>query len=199
MSTRRKGGSAAVVMGTGVVMAGSSCLCAKTRQPARQSGMLPCFLGGLTSRLSASISSAAIRRGRVSDGRMTCVDVPARRRGVGIRELRLVLPHQPRRSAAGSLRACDAVAEDDVDRPLDAHDRDLGGGPREVHVAPDVLAAHDVIGAAIGLARDDRQLGHRRLAVRIEQLRAMADDSAVLLGDAGQESRERRRRSRAAH
>ena len=37
----------------------------------RHSGMLPCFFGGFVSRLSASISSAAMSRGRVSDGRMT--------------------------------------------------------------------------------------------------------------------------------
>ncbi len=41
------------------------------RDAARHRGMLPCFFGGLVSRLSASISSAAIRRGRVSDGRIT--------------------------------------------------------------------------------------------------------------------------------
>jgi hypothetical protein len=34
-------------------------------------GMLPCFLGGFVSRLSASISRAEMSRGRVSDGRMT--------------------------------------------------------------------------------------------------------------------------------
>ncbi len=37
----------------------------------RHSGMLPCFFGGFVSRLSRSISSAAMSRGRVSDGRMT--------------------------------------------------------------------------------------------------------------------------------
>ena len=36
-----------------------------------QSGMLPCFFRGFVSRLSASIASAAISRGRVSDGLMT--------------------------------------------------------------------------------------------------------------------------------
>ena len=38
---------------------------------AAQSGMLPCFFGGFVSRLSASISSARISRGRVSDGLIT--------------------------------------------------------------------------------------------------------------------------------
>ena len=56
--------------------------------------------------------------------------------------------------------------------PLRAHDRDLGGGPCEVHVAADVLAAHDVVCATVRLARDDRDLGHRGLAVGVQQLRA---------------------------
>src|ERR1700690_3385274 len=38
-----------------------------------QSGMLPCFLRGLTPRLLANISSAAINRGRVSEGWMTAL------------------------------------------------------------------------------------------------------------------------------
>ena len=41
----------------------------RRRRP--QSGMLPCFFRGLTSRLLASISRAPMIRGRVSDGRMT--------------------------------------------------------------------------------------------------------------------------------
>ena len=43
---------------------------------ARHSGMLPCFFGGFVSRLSASISNALMRRGRVSDGRMTSSTYP---------------------------------------------------------------------------------------------------------------------------
>ena len=35
------------------------------------SGMLPCFLRGLSCRLPRSISSERMRRGRVSSGRMT--------------------------------------------------------------------------------------------------------------------------------
>jgi hypothetical protein len=41
--------------------------------------------------------------------------------------------------------------------------------------------AHDVVRAAVGLARDDGELGHRGLAVGVEQLGAVADDAAVLL------------------
>ena len=47
----------------------SARLCAKTGRG--QSGMLPCFFRGLTSRLLLNISRARMSRGRVSDGRMT--------------------------------------------------------------------------------------------------------------------------------
>ena len=125
------------------------------------------------------------------------VDVAACRRDVRVGELGLVLGDQALALGRRVVGAGDRVLEDDVDRALRAHHRDLRGGPGEVHVAADVLAAHDVVGAAVGLARDDRHLGHRRLAVGVEQLRAVLDDPAVLLGDAGQEARARRRRSRA--
>ena len=52
-----------------------------------------------------------------------------------------------------------------------------------------MLGAHDAVGAAICLACDHRQLGHGRLAERIEQLGPVADDAAVLLRGARQESR----------
>ena len=47
--------------------------------------------------------------------------------------------------------------------------------------------AHDVVGAAVGLARDDRQLGHRGFAIGIEQFRAVLDDAAMFLRDSRQE------------
>ena len=43
---------------------------------ARHSGMLPCFFGGFVSRLSASISNAAMSRGRVSHGWITSSTYP---------------------------------------------------------------------------------------------------------------------------
>jgi hypothetical protein len=43
------------------------------------------------------------------------------------------------------------VAEDDLDRALGAHHRDLGIRPGEVDVAAQVLRAHHVVGAAVGL------------------------------------------------
>ena len=41
-----------------------------------QSGMFPCFLGGFLSRLVRSVSSASIRRGRVSRGSMMSSTYP---------------------------------------------------------------------------------------------------------------------------
>ena len=128
-------------------------------------------------------------RGRVSRRQDDVVDVAARRGGVRVGEPLLVVGDEPRALGRRIGRGGDRVAVEDVDRALGAHHRDLRGRPREVHVAADVLAAHDVVRAAVGLARDDRQLGDRRLAVGVQQLRAVADDPAVLLVDARQEAR----------
>src|SRR5689334_7910740 len=85
------------------------------------------------------------RLGRLDD----LVDVPAGRGDIRARELGLVRRDQPRSFADGIVRVRDVVLEDDVDRALRSHDRDLRGRPGEVHVATDVLAAHDVVRAAI--------------------------------------------------
>ena len=53
----------------GGAVPGSSAVFAQRRRG--QSGMLPCFFLGLSARLSASISSAAINRGRVCEGWIT--------------------------------------------------------------------------------------------------------------------------------
>src|SRR5256885_6569221 len=47
---------------------------------------------------------------------------------------------------------------------------------RSIEVGEHVLGVHDVVGAAVGLARHDGQLGHRGLGERVEQLGAVADD-----------------------
>src|SRR5438309_2069843 len=73
------------------------------------------------------------------------------------------------------------AAEKDVHRALGPHDGYLRRRPRDVEIRPDVLRAHDAVGAAVGLARDHRQLRHRRFAERVQQLGPMADDAAVLL------------------
>src|SRR5450759_3157568 len=77
------------------------------------------------------------------------VNVAASGSDIRVRELRLVLGHETRPFSGAILRSRDRILEDDIDRALRAHDCDLGGGPREVHVAADVLAAHDVVRAAI--------------------------------------------------
>src|SRR5690606_8120126 len=51
-----------------------------------------------------------------------------------------------------------------------------------------MLGAHDVVGAAIGLAGDDRHLGHGRLGIGEEQLRTVFDDAVVFLCGAGKEA-----------
>ena len=51
-----------------------------------------------------------------------------------------------------------------------------------------MLGAHDVIGPAIGLAGDDRHLGHRRLAEGVEQFCPVLDDPVEFLVRPGEEA-----------
>ena len=51
-----------------------------------------------------------------------------------------------------------------------------------------MLGGHHVIGAAIGLAGDYGDLGHGRLGIGEEQLRAVLDDAVVFLAGAGEEA-----------
>ena len=83
----------------------------------------------------------------------------------------------------------DVLAVDDLDRALGAHHRDLRRRPGVVQVAAQVLRRHDVVGAAIGLARDDRDLRHGRLGIGEEQLGAVLDQAAIFLRRARQEAR----------
>src|ERR1035437_3991421 len=117
------------------------------------------------------------------------VDVAALGCEVGGGELLDVVLDELFGFGGGVRRGRDFAPEDDVDGTLGAHHGDLGRGPGDVEIGADVLAAHDVVRAAVGLAGDDREFGHRRLAVGVEQLGAMADDAAVLLGRPGQEAR----------
>ena len=80
------------------------------------------------------------------------------------------------------------AAVDDLDGALRTHHRQLGRRPGERQVGADRLRVHHDVGAAVGLAGDDLDARHRRLAVGVEQLGAVADDAAVLLVDAGQEA-----------
>ena len=91
--------------------------------------------------------------------------------------------------ASGSSASSSSRRNDDVDSALGSHDRDFGRRPSEVEVGADVLRAHHVVRTTVGLARDDGELGNRRLAVGVEELRAVADDPAPLLRCARQEAR----------
>mmetsp|Transcript_5902 Transcript_5902/g.14528 ORF Transcript_5902/g.14528 Transcript_5902/m.14528 type:complete len:493 (-) Transcript_5902:134-1612(-) len=112
------------------------------------------------------------------------VDEAARAGHEGVGEAGLVLG-----LAFGELgRVLLLLAKDDLHRALGAHHRDLGIRPCEVHVAAQVLGGHHVVGAAVGFAGDDGDLGHRGLGVGVEQLGTVLDDAAVLLAGAGHEA-----------
>ena len=81
------------------------------------------------------------------------------------------------------LSRIEVLPEQHFDGALGTHDRDLRGGPRQVHVSPDVLGAHDVVGPAVGLADDDRDLRNRGFGESVEQLRTVANDPTVLLAN----------------
>ena len=122
--------------------------------------------------------------GRVND----VVDQPAGGGDVGVVELGLIVIHQ---FAAPGLRVFGGLhvaAEENVDRPLRAHDGDLGVGPGKQQVATQPPAAHDAVGPAVAFAQDDQQLGHGGLAVGVDHACAVADDAAQLLIAAGQEA-----------
>src|ERR1035437_2443851 len=72
--------------------------------------------------------------------------------------------------------------------PLRPHHRHLGRWPRQIDVGTYLLRAHHAVSPAIRLARDHRDLRHRRFRVRVEQLGAVADDAAELLLGARQKT-----------
>ena len=123
------------------------------------------------------------------------VDVAALGRDVGVGQRVVVLLDQlgtapvdgpARRPRLGGF--LELVAVEDVDRALGAHHRDLGGRPGDVDVGAEVLGAHHVVGAAVGLAGDDGDQRDGGLGVGVDQLRAAADDAVPLLVGAGQEA-----------
>src|SRR5262249_33184444 len=78
--------------------------------------------------------------------------------------------------------------EDDLGGGLGAHDGDLGGGPGGDAVGAQVLGAHGEVGAAVGLAHDDGDLGDRGGGVGEEHFGAVADGAAGFLLDPGGEA-----------
>ena len=105
-----------------------------------------------------------------------------------IGKLRPVFCDEVRLGGGRIRRSVDLSAVDDIDGSVGSHDRDLGGGPCEIHVSAQVFARHDVVGATVGFACDDRDLGDGRLCIGVEELRSMFDDAAELLCGAGQEA-----------
>src|SRR4051794_41580902 len=103
------------------------------------------------------------------------VDVPALGGEVRVGEVVLVLLDQLRAAGVRVVGVVEVVAGEDVDGALRAHHRDLGGRPREGHVGAEVLGPQHVVGAAVGLAGDDRDQRGGRLGVGGGQLRTAAD------------------------
>src|SRR2546425_4864633 len=88
------------------------------------------------------------------------------------------------------LRFLDFFLEDDLHRAFRTHDGELRRGPCGVEVATDVLRTHDVVRSAVRLPSDRGHLRDRRLAVRVQELRAVPDDPAVLLRSPRQQARD---------
>ena len=82
----------------------------------------------------------------------------------------------------------DIAAEDDLDRALGAHHRDLRGRPGVVHVGADFLGRHHVERAAIGLAGDHGHQRHRALRIGEQQFGAVFYQSAIFLRGARQKT-----------
>ena len=159
-----------------------------TTSALHHSGALPCLRAGSCSRFVRSIANALhehlARVARIDD----VVDVAALGRLVRVEEPLVVLEHRARPGArSGSAATSISRRKMMFTAARGAHHRDLGRRPRVRDVGADRLRVHDDVRAAVALARDDLHARHRRLAVRVEQLGAVADDAAVLLVGAGKE------------
>ncbi len=80
----------------------------------------------------------------------------------------------------GVLDRLQLVEVDGVDRRLRAHHGDRRARQREAAVGLEGRAGHRVEPGAVGLAHDDRDLRHGRLADGADHLRAVADDALAL-------------------
>src|SRR5262249_11968280 len=69
------------------------------------------------------------------------------------------------------------------------HHRDLVRRPGVGEVGTDRLGVHDDVRTSVRLPQDQADTRHGRIAVRVQQLRAVPDDPAVLLVDTGKEPR----------
>ena len=155
----------------------------------RHSGMFPCFFGGQHRPLGAQQAQRLDDLGAGLVRGDHAVDVAALGGHVGVGERVLVLRDELGAPGLGVASAsAQLLAVEDVDRALGAHHRDLGGRPGEVDVGAEVLGAHHVVRAAVGLAGDHRDQRDGGLGVGVDQLRAAADDAVPLLVGAGQEA-----------
>ena len=169
--------------------------CSEFAKPKRN---IPVLLGGFLSRLVSSISRAWMISAGVA-GADDAVDIAAFGRNVGIGKavaelLDFLGAHFGEACVAGeSVDAflggpVELAPIDDFDRALRSHDGNFGGWPGVVHVAANVLGAHDAIGSAVSFAGDDGDLGHSGFGKGVEQLGAVHDDAAVLLLHTGKEA-----------
>ena len=164
-----------------------------------------CFSTGRTSKRNvpvllrrqclALVAQHAQRAGHVAArvrGRDHRVDVAALGRDVGVEQRVLVLLVQLGAQRVHVLAAVrgrrERLAVHDVRRAGGAHHRDLGARPGQVDVRAEMLGAHHVVGAAVGLAGDHRDQRDRGLRVGVDQLGTAPDDPVPLLVGAGQEA-----------
>ncbi len=70
---------------------------------------------------------------------------------------------------------------DDLHRTVSTHHREFGRRPSNVVVASNVLARHDVVRTAVGLAQDDRQFGNGGFGKGVEEFGTVADDATPFL------------------
>ena len=87
----------------------------------------------------------------------------------------------------GSLLFNILTSEDDLDGTLGSHDGDFSGGPRVVEVSVEMLGAHHIIGATIGLPSDKSDLGDGGFSIGVEELSSVLNDTSELLYSAWQE------------
>ena len=79
------------------------------------------------------------------------------------------------------------TSEDDLDGTLGSHDGDFSGGPRVVEVSVEMLGAHHIIGATIGLPSDKSDLGDGGFSIGVEELSSVLNDTSELLNCPWQE------------
>src|SRR5208337_1456928 len=116
------------------------------------------------------------------------IDQAAASGDVGGREGRAVLLDQLGATRGLVVGCLHLLAEDDLDGAFGPHDGDLGGWPGKNAIGPQVLRAHGQMCAAVGLAKNDLDLGHCGRRIGEEHLGAVANNPAMLLLHAGHES-----------